>query len=87
MHATIRKPMLHMFESKIEEGHTYQMSNFFVAPSSGSYRTTLHPYKLVFQMRTKVHNGNGMAISRYGLSLTKIEAICSFTRDYDYLVG
>lgn len=76
-----------MFESRIEEGYTYEFSNFFVVPCFGSYRTALHPYTLVFQMKTRVKKGDGIVISRYGLSLTKIEEICGFTQDYDYLVG
>jgi hypothetical protein len=43
--------LIHMFEAKLEEGQVYEISSFSVVPESGFYRTTLHPYKLVFQIR------------------------------------
>ncbi|PNX80687.1 NADP-dependent alkenal double bond reductase p1-like protein, partial [Trifolium pratense] len=38
-------------DEKLEEGQVYEMSCFSVLPESDLYRTTLHPYKLVFQIR------------------------------------
>ncbi|MCH82225.1 replication factor A protein, partial [Trifolium medium] len=58
-----------------------------VAPSAGAYRTTLHPYKLVFQMKTRLELSESPEISRFGLSLSPIAEICSHPPDYDYLVG
>jgi hypothetical protein len=43
IHGTIRKQMINMFESKLEEGQVYEMFNFSVFPESGFYRTTLIP--------------------------------------------
>jgi len=63
------------------------MPYFSVAPGFGAYRTSLHPYKLIFQMKTKVEKVENSLIPQYGLSLTKIGEVCSQTTDYDYLVG
>jgi len=60
------------------------MPYFSVALGFGANFTTLHPYNLIFQMKTKVENS---LIPQYGLSLSKIGDVCSQTNDYDYLVG
>lgn len=65
----------------------YKISFFSVAPCSGFYRTTLHPYKIMFQIRTNVSQTHSSLIGPYGLSLTKISEVCNHTVDYDYLVG
>jgi len=65
----------------------YKISYFSVAPGFGAYRTTPHPYKLIFQMKTKVEKVESSLISVHGLSLTKIVDMCSNTADFDYLVG
>ncbi|GAU31172.1 hypothetical protein TSUD_315970 [Trifolium subterraneum] len=65
-----------LFQQKFEEGAVYTMSFFTVAPSVGAYSTTLHPYKLLFQMKTKLELCDCPEISRYGLSLSSIAEIC-----------
>jgi hypothetical protein len=76
-----------MFENKIEEGNTYDISGFAVYPQSGSYRSTLHPYKIVFQLKTKVKLSECSSITAYGLTLTNISDVCAHTHDYEFLVG
>jgi hypothetical protein len=77
-----------MFESKHEEGQVYKMSYFFVFPQSGSYRTTLHQNKLIFQVKTKVKLSDSSSdITQYGLSFTDIAEFCAQTHDYEFLVG
>jgi hypothetical protein len=61
-----------MFESKIEEGQVYAMSNFSVVPESGFYRTTLQPYKLVFQTKTQLKLSESCDVPELGLSFTNI---------------
>jgi len=58
-----------------------------VAPSVGSYRPTLHPYKLLFQMKTKVQATESFQIQKYGLCVRKIGEVCGHTVDYGHLVG
>ncbi|PNX85493.1 replication factor A protein, partial [Trifolium pratense] len=86
IHASVRKQFLYMFESKIEEGQVYQMSYFSVVPQTGFYRTTLHPYKLLFQIKTKVVAVKSSDISHHGLTLTSLAEVCSHVHDYEFLV-
>jgi hypothetical protein len=76
-----------MFDGKIEEGSVYQMSFFSVCPATGYYRSTLHPYKLLFQVKTRVKLAPGSEISTYGLSLLKLSEVLAHTHDYEFLVG
>jgi hypothetical protein len=76
-----------MFESKIEEGEAYQMSYFSAVPQVGVYRTTLHTYKLLFQIKTKVQHVKASDICRYGLTLTSLDEVCSHSHDFEFLVG
>jgi hypothetical protein len=76
-----------VFQKKLAEGDVYKMSFFAVGPTVGSYRTTSHPYKLIFQMKTKVHKIEGSTIPVNGFSLTKIGEVAGHTADQDYLVG
>ncbi|KEH19428.1 animal RPA1 domain protein, partial [Medicago truncatula] len=85
IHASVRKQLLYVFQPKLSEGKVYKMSFFSVAPSVGSYRTTLHPYKLVFQMKTKVQVSESVLIPTYGVSLSKIADVCGHDVEYDYL--
>ncbi|GAU32694.1 hypothetical protein TSUD_145680, partial [Trifolium subterraneum] len=86
IHATVRKQLLYLFQRKLDEGVVYNMSFFTVLPSTGVYRSTLHPYKLVFQMKTRLELAEGPEISRYGFSLTTIAEVCAKPPDYDYLI-
>jgi hypothetical protein len=63
------------------------MSYFSVSPASGSYRTSTHPYKLMFQMKTKVQSCVCPDMPNYGLGLSTIADVCSHTVDHDYLIG
>ncbi|KAK2384164.1 replication protein A 70 kDa DNA-binding subunit C [Trifolium repens] len=62
------------------------MSNFSIFPQSGFYRTTFHPYKLVFNTRTYLKLFESDDISQFGLNFTNIAKICAHTHDYEYLV-
>ncbi|MCI12379.1 replication factor A protein, partial [Trifolium medium] len=62
------------------------MSYFSVSPTTGYYRTTLHPYKLIFQIKTKVVVAQSSTISDYGLSLTSIADVSAHIHDYEFLV-
>jgi hypothetical protein len=76
-----------MFDSKIEEGEVYQMSCFAVALEVGYYRPTLHPYKLLFQIKTRLQSMKDSPITNFGLSLTSLAEVCSHNHDYEFLVG
>jgi hypothetical protein len=63
------------------------MSHFTVGPESGLYRTTDHPYKLIFEMKTKVQLPESKKIDEYGLSLSTIGAVKGYGAGHDFLVG
>ncbi|MCH80683.1 replication factor A protein, partial [Trifolium medium] len=86
IHASVRRQLLYLFRSKIVEGNVYKMSYFIVCPESGIYRTTPHPFKLIFEMKTKVQSCENDTIDRFGLSLTTIAEICAYGPDHDFLV-
>jgi hypothetical protein len=87
IHASIRRQLMYMYETKLKEGQVYEISNFAIFPQSGLYRTTLHPYKIVFLLKTKLNPSDGAGISEFGLTFTKFDEICAHTHDYEYLVG
>jgi hypothetical protein len=87
IHASIRRQLLYLFSSKIAEGNVYKMSYFTVVRESGLYRSTPHPYKLMFEMKTKVQLCPNNTIDCYGLSVSPIAAVVAYGADHDFLVG
>lgn len=85
--AIVRKQLIYVFQKRLREGEVYNISYFSVAPSTGSYRAATHPYKIVFQMTTKVQSCTSATIPLYGLSFTSIVDVSNHTVEYDYLVG
>ncbi|KAK2440295.1 replication factor A protein [Trifolium repens] len=79
-HATIRKQLIYMFESKLEEGQVYEMSSFSIF-SPKRFLSTLHPYKFVFQIKTKLKLSESYDISQLGLTFTNLAEITAHTRD------
>jgi hypothetical protein len=63
------------------------MSNFEVVLEEGVIRTTSHPYQLHFLYKTKVDRCEDISIDMLGLSLTTIGNICTYSPDYEFLVG
>jgi hypothetical protein len=63
------------------------MSYFTVVPESGLFRSTQHPYKLVFEMKTKVQICENFSIDTYGFSLSTIGDIIGFGPEHDFLIG
>ncbi|KAK2409557.1 replication factor A protein [Trifolium repens] len=49
-------------------------------------KNTLHPYKIVFQLKTKVKLSECSSITPYGLTVTNISDVCAHTHDYEFLV-
>lgn len=87
IHATVRKQLLYLFQDKIVEGEVYKMAYFGVVPNLGSYRSTVHDYKLVFQMKTKIQKAESSTIPLYGLSFTKCADLKNSREESVFLVG
>jgi hypothetical protein len=58
-----------------------------VAPESGVYRATGHPYQLFFVFKTKVEKCEDNTIDKIGLSLSTIRDVCGYGPDHEFLVG
>ncbi|CAJ2638802.1 unnamed protein product [Trifolium pratense] len=86
IHALIRKELVYLFQNKLKEGEVYKLSNFDVVPVVGFYRTTLHPYKLIFRSNTKVQNFASSDIPILGFSFTDLAEVASYSVNYDYLI-
>lgn len=71
IYAAVRKQLLYLFQNKFVEEKVYKIAYFFVAPCVGFYRPTLHPHKIVFQMKTKVSECKSSLIDPYGLKFTR----------------
>jgi hypothetical protein len=76
-----------MLLDKIDEGNVYSMSGFTVVPETDLFRSTDHPYKVLFEMDTKVEIYEYNTIDQYGLSLATIGDVRSYGPDHGYLVG
>ena len=87
IHASVRRQLMYVFGSKIAEGKVYKMSYFTVVPESGVFRSTQHPYKLKFEMKTKVQICENNSIDTYGLSLSTIGDIFAYGPEHDFLIG
>jgi len=87
IHATVRKQLLYLFKDKIVEGEVYKMAYFGVIPNLESYRSAVHDYKLVFQMKTKIQKSESSTIPLYGLSFTKCADLKNSREEFVYLVG
>ncbi|XP_027916000.1 uncharacterized protein LOC114175441 [Vigna unguiculata] len=73
-------------ETEISEGHVYAIQNFSVAPNSGIYRTTHHPYKINFQFGTKVSLLHGNLVPDMKPQYTPLSLLTTTGFDTDYLV-
>ncbi|XP_027941121.1 uncharacterized protein LOC114194915 [Vigna unguiculata] len=86
IHASIRRTLIYKFQNEISEGHVYAIQNFSVAPNSGIYRTTHHPYKINFQFGTKVSLLNVNLVPDMKPQYTPLSLLATTAFDTDYLV-
>ncbi|KAK2429162.1 replication factor A protein [Trifolium repens] len=86
IHASVHRHLINMFCDKIFEGNVYCMSHFIVVPETALYRSTDHPYKLLFDMETKVDSSENNTIDKYGFSLKTIGDVCGYGPNHGYLV-
>jgi len=87
IHASIRRTLIYKFQNEISEGHVYGIQNFSVAPNSGIYRTTHHPYKINFQFGTKVSLLDTNLVPYMKPQYTPLSLLTTSGFDIDYLVG
>lgn len=76
------------FKNTLKEGAVYIISQFGVGSNGGSFRSTPHDFKIVFQFSTRVaKTEDDGSIDLYGLRLTSLSSIISTPPDSKCLVG
>lgn len=75
------------FDSLLQEGETKVLINFTVTTSSGSYRTTRHPFKIVFLPTTRVRICEELPVNLNGFDPVNFRDVLNGRLDDDYLVG
>ena len=75
------------FAHVLQQGQTKLLINFTVTHSSGSYRTTKHPYKVVFLPTTRVRICEALPYNMTGLEPVNYRDVLNGKLDPDFLVG
>ena len=84
----ITKFFFSSFTELLEEGKVFIISNFSLSPNRGSFKTSVHPYRIKFQQKTVVEQvENDPAISLYGFNFIPFSNISTKIHDEDVLVG
>ena len=78
---------MNKYKDQLREGGCYKIFYLTVVPNLGSYRTTKHDSKLVFQFRTTIQSCEMPVIPLYGVTPTSFHDILHNTQDCDYLIG
>ncbi|KAJ4881884.1 OB-fold-like protein [Raphanus sativus] len=86
IHGTVRKELVSQFVTKIIQGETKLMVIFTVTMASGSYRTTNHPYRIVFLPTTRLRTCDALPSNLTGLDPVKYESIEDGSLNTGYLV-
>lgn len=75
------------FDPVLQEGETKVLINFTVTHSNGSYRTTNHPFKIVFLPTTRVRICEEFPHNLTGLNPVNFRDVLSGVLDDSLLVG
>jgi len=83
IHASVLKNSVHGHQKKLVEGNVYEICLFWIASSFRLLRTTLHPFRIILHLASKVRSITSNLISEYGLtaiSSTKVSTNVFKTR-------
>ncbi|KAJ1396506.1 Nucleic acid-binding, OB-fold [Sesbania bispinosa] len=84
--ASIRKAMIRKFRDSIVEGVVYKMVYFSILESNVSeYRASFHPFKLLFQPRTRIIRTESEVIPRFGIQAKTSEELRETNGESDYM--
>ncbi|XP_056856549.1 uncharacterized protein LOC130505966 [Raphanus sativus] len=86
IHGCFKKDEVTQYEGLIGESESKLMANFIVTQSCGSYRTTPHPYKIVFLPTTRVRNCEDLPRNLTGFNPVNYKDLMSGNLDGDFLV-
>ena len=83
----MKKDLVNQFDSFLSQGSSKIIINFSLNPSCGSYRTTIHPYRIGFLSTTRVRNCDDLPDALTGFEPVNYRDIIDGTLNMDYLVG
>lgn len=83
----MKKEQVSQFDSELSQGVSKLIVNFSITHSAGAYRTTGHPYRVVFLSTTRVRVCDELPLQLTGLNPVAFTSIKDGSQDPDYLVG
>ncbi|KAG2308567.1 hypothetical protein Bca52824_028315 [Brassica carinata] len=86
IHGTVKKDEVGKFYHMLQQGETKILINFTVTHSSGSYRSTKHPYKIVFLPTTRVRICEAFPNNLTGLDPVNYRDLIDGKLNADFLV-
>ncbi|CAF1933953.1 unnamed protein product [Brassica napus] len=86
INASVKKNLVNQFDSFLSQGSSKIIINFSLNPSCGSYRTTIHPYRIGFLSTTRVRNCDDLPDALTGFEPVNYRDIIDGTLNTDYLV-
>ncbi|CAN7012864.1 unnamed protein product, partial [Brassica oleracea var. botrytis] len=86
INASVKKNLVNQFDSFLSQGSSKIIINFSLNPSYGSYRTTIHPYRIGFLSTTRVRNCDDLPDALTGFEPVNYRNIIDGTLNTDYLV-
>ncbi|KAF3555645.1 hypothetical protein F2Q69_00012729 [Brassica cretica] len=86
INASVKKDLVNQFDSFLSQGSSKILINFSLNPSCGSYRTTIHPYKIGFLSTTRVRCCDALPDELTGFEPVNYRDILDGSLNTDYLV-
>ncbi|CAN6873736.1 unnamed protein product [Brassica oleracea] len=86
INAFVKKDLVNQFDSFLSQGSSKILINFSLNPSCGSYRTTIHPYKIGFLSTTRVRCCDALPDELTGFEPVNYRDILDGSLNTDYLV-
>ncbi|KAF8111861.1 hypothetical protein N665_0071s0001 [Sinapis alba] len=86
IHGTVKEEEVDQFSNVLIQGQTKVLINFTVTHSGGSYRSTIHPYKVVFLPTTRVRNCEALPNNLTGIEPVNYRDVLNGRLDSDFLV-
>lgn len=87
IHATVKEDLVDYFELLLLEGDSKIIVNFSLSEACGFYRSTKHPYKIVFNATTRVRYCDDLPYRLTGFQPVNFREILDGRLSPEYLVG
>ncbi|KAL0667759.1 hypothetical protein Bca4012_030463 [Brassica carinata] len=83
---SVKKNLVNQFDAFLSQGSSKILINFSLNPSCGSYRTTIHPYKIGFLSTTRVRSCDALPDELTGFQPVNYSDILDGSLNTDYLI-